>query len=279
MTGRAGSGGAGRRAGSGSGTRPPSLVRAVLDPSPGDDALYVLTAPRTLPDRAYQHKSGGGYRSVTSHENGWFGVAGDTVAAGKARPGRRRRPEIALVLVLAALLVSSSPAAAKPPAWTPGQAAAALVAADPRLPVPVQLNPNEPPRPVPYGHFQTATCKVASAKLALFRCTATYAAGIRDRAEASVWVRVRQYGAGSVCASLRKPVPAGCVSAADGARADGDATTEFRRWLQPGGGLAQGVFECVGYGSGFYRCVRPSEPPVRATVVFGANGVKVTRMP
>lgn len=189
----------------------------------------------------------------------------------------RMRWMLALAPAWATLALAGSASAAQPVTWTPARVASELVATDPALPVPLKASDREPAHPVPYGHFKAAICRSASVRLSLFRCDATYGAGMKRQTRASVWVRVRQFGAGSICASLRKPIPAGCWSTADGARAEGDAQTVFRQWL---GRLVdapvmdQSGTSCVGYGSGYWSCVDTQGETAgrRAVVVMRASG-------
>lgn len=187
---------------------------------------------------------------------------------------------VTVVTVLVALPIGL-PAAAAVPAWAPDRAAAELVAADPQLPVPIVVRDGEPAVPVPYGRFTAATCAMASQRAPLFRCAATYQAGPSRTTSVVVWVRIRDRDGGSVCASLRRPVPAGCWATADGERdSAADAQTAFRQWRGRQDGrpvMDQAGTSCVGYGSGYWRCVDMpvnGEParPVRAIVVALAGG-------
>lgn len=135
---------------------------------------------------------------------------------------------------------------------------------------------------IPYARFDTVVCRVNSKRLMLFRCTATYRTSDGDRT-AVVWARERLGGQRTVCASTRKPVPAACLSTADGPRdLEGHGEDVFRRWrgATQGYRLDQAGSECVEHGSGFFTCVdRPVGgevfSPVWARVVLSVSGERV----
>lgn len=177
----------------------------------------------------------------------------------------------------AAIPVFAAPAAAAP---SPGDVAALLVRDDPPLGVTVR---NEKGNESSFTRVVRASCVRQGPK---WRCQGTWAGGsIFPERTVTVWVRLREASAVTVCASLRPVIPAGCWSTADGDRdLEVDAHAAFRHWraVQQGRrGMDQAGTWCQGFGSGYWWCVDMpvnGDPPqpVRAVVVAGANGVTVT---
>lgn len=185
-----------------------------------------------------------------------------------------------IVLVVLALGLASTAAAAtpKPWFWTPAQTARTIVAQKPAL------NKIDGVAATLTGAKCRGIGKARQGKFTAFRCASSFRSLSGDTAVGSVWARIRPVGKGLPCMSLEKlsAIPRACLATSGPPRVVGDAVaaaSALREWLPTkfgGPRLAQGTFDCLGFGAGYYECSFTSTRNGTSTVLLTTRGPRFT---